>query len=512
MPEEEMGKDILIRGAHVILPDKMKPILGDILIIDGIIEDIHIGGKIGSRKVRGLEIIDAEGCVASPPFFDGHMHFHQWSISSSCVDLSHCRSMKKVLSLMREVEAGDVDNTMFNRTGTLIGVDMDDSLFRGPGKIDGRVLNNTFPDNPVLIRRICGHKAYANDNAMDLLDISDTARVNGVLLEGDAMSSTSQFSPTGKTLENILKVGRDKLYAMGVIGGVEIINEGEIDVFNEGFMGMGGGLRLVLSIVPEDNKIRGHLNSTDMSWSDPPQADIREDQPPPILFSKIFMDGSIGAGTASFHKRYTDGNRVDPIISKRELIQLFAECSDKGMIPMIHAIGDRAISQVVDVVDNDQCVRIEHAEGCNGTLIGRMERREIALCVQPNFQRKWGKKGEMYESKLGEMGLSLNPVEDLIKSEIPVCFGTDMMPPDPIYGIFQNIPWEDHGTASWKNSVINNLRKFTSEAMRLSFAGGSGFGNIAKGMKADIMLIGGRDGLIREILLNGDRKIIDVKI
>ena len=224
------------------------------------------------------------------------------------------------------------------------------------------------------------------------------------------------------------------------------------------------------------------------------------------------MDGSIGAGTASFYEHYTDGTRVDPILSKTELSSLLGECYDKGMIPMIHAIGDMAISEIVDVVDPDLCVRIEHAEGCDRALISRIEKREIALCVQPNFRRRWGMEGAMYEKKLGVRGISLNRIEDLHISDIPVCFGTDMMPPDPLYGIYFNIPWVNHGTISWENSIMDNLKGFTSDALSLSLAGGNGIGSIVKGKKAELMIIDGRDGVIREIFLNGERKTIDMKV
>lgn len=512
MLEGDIGNDILIRGAHIILPGKNEPVLGDLVIIDGIIEDIRMGGEIGSRRVRGLETIDAEGSVISPPFFDGHMHFYQWSISSSCVDLSGCRSIKSAFSILKEVEGGKIENQMFSGTGSLIGVDLDDSLFSVPGEIDVRNLNDMFPDTPVLIRRICGHKAYANNTALDLLDISDDVRGKGILCEEDAMSSLSHLSPGGKQLEKILKEGRDKLYAMGVIGGVEIIKEEDINSFQESYLGMGGGLRLILSIVGDNNKRTGVLKNMDLSWSDPPQVEISIDSPPPIIFSKLFSDGSIGAGTASFYERYKDGTRVDPIMSKAELSSLLGECSDKGLIPMIHAIGDMAISEVVDVVDGDQCVRIEHAEGCDRNMIGRIEKKEIALCVQPNFRRRWGGKGSMYEKKLGVRGISLNPIEDLFNSDIPICFGTDMMPPDPLYGIYGHIPWGDQGTIRWRNSIAENIKRFTSESVRLSFAGGDGMGNIVKGIKADLLIIDGRNGLIREIFLNGERKLIEKKV
>ena len=120
--------------------------------------------------------------------------------------------------------------------------------------------------------------------------------------------------------------------------------------------------------------------------------------------------------------------------------------------------------------------------------------------------------GAMYEKKLGVRGISLNRIEDLHNSDIPVCFGTDMMPPDPLYGIYFNIPWGDHGKLSWENSIMDNLKGFTSDALSLSLAGGNGVGNIVKGKKADIMIIDGRDGVIREIFLNGERKTIDMKV
>jgi dihydroorotase len=73
-----MVEPILIRGGRVIDPARSFDQTADVLIADGVVQEISTRpGQITGSALRGTKIIDAEGCIVSPGLIDIHVHLRE---------------------------------------------------------------------------------------------------------------------------------------------------------------------------------------------------------------------------------------------------------------------------------------------------------------------------------------------------------------------------------------------------------------------------------------------------
>jgi predicted amidohydrolase YtcJ len=92
----------------------------------------------------------------------------------------------------------------------------------------------------------------------------------------------------------------------------------------------------------------------------------------------------------------------------------------------------------------------------------------------------------LYESALGKMGLGLNPFRDIDGSGVPWCFGTDMMPPGPLFAIKGSVsPYSSEQSIS----AIRSLVGFASDSSILSFLKRRSPCSMEKGAPANLVVM-----------------------
>ncbi len=181
----------------------------------------------------------------------------------------------------------------------------------------------------------------------------------------------------------------------------------------------------------------------------------------------ILIDGSFGSHTAALIEDYTDepNNKGVLYLTDQELTNFYQESDANGLQTAVHAIGDRAIEQVVRcfesfLKDNRLRHRIEHCELLNDDLIKRIRDLGLVVCVQPAFENYWGGAGKMYKERLGERWQKTNPLNKLINSGILVAAGSDapITPIDPLLGISSAV---NHPNPEHRISCLYALQMFT---------------------------------------------------
>ncbi len=105
---------------------------------------------------------------------------------------------------------------------------------------------------------------------------------------------------------------------------------------------------------------------------------------------KLFTDGAIGTRTAAMHEPYRDTRENGLLLYEDvNLEEVARRYLGLGLPMAIHAIGDRAIDQVIDVMErvgpSPGRVRIEHAQLISLRSAERAKALGIHLCMQPNF-------------------------------------------------------------------------------------------------------------------------------
>ena len=111
--------------------------------------------------------------------------------------------------------------------------------------------------------------------------------------------------------------------------------------------------------------------------------------------AKLFQDGSGGGRTAAMTADYVNdpGNRGITIYDQAGLNERFARAHDAGFQLAAHAIGDLAITMILDAYEHalakapkaDHRFRIEHCGMCTPQIIDRLARLEVIAVPQPNF-------------------------------------------------------------------------------------------------------------------------------
>ena len=475
------------------------------VIRDGRIEDLGTGDLPGYDIGSDTLVLDLHDAMVLPAMCDAHMHLYQWSFSRKAVDLSKASSMEEMVKILKERLKEPENDPFISSTGILLGVDYDESVFHSPGRIDRKFLDEIFPYDPVVIRRICGHKAVVNNEAGKILGSCMDIPENGILMEDEAMGLSWKMKIPDEFKLSFVEESVEELYSLGIIGGVDIIPEYLLEEHTNIFRKMGRSPDLAVSIVPEDgSRVKGSNNGI-KNWEEGlPHLNDNCDDPTIVSFSKFFLDGSIGARTASFHKDYIDGPSPGPLYTKEELLERIFLSHQNGLVPMIHVIGDRATGMVLDLIGEiDGPIRLEHAEGIRKEDLGKLNDPRVALCLQPNFQGNWGGEGDLYEQALGLGRSELNRFGDILKSSVHVCFGSDMMPVGPMYGIMSAMQHQEQGQSL---TFSEALRSYTKESFRLSGLEREGGNGLHDGYSANITVF--QKDSLRPILTIKDGRIV----
>ncbi|MEF8774568.1 MAG: amidohydrolase family protein, partial [Halobacteriales archaeon] len=226
---------------------------------------------------------------------------------------------------------------------------------------------------------------------------------------------------------------------------------------------------------------------------------------------KTFTDGSFGGRTARVSEPYADapGGDGDPalgqwVVDPDRFRDLVERVDGAGLQMVTHAIGDEAVDLAVEAyeaADNPSGARhrIEHAELVGDDALARMAETGAVASCQPNFLQ-WVDEGGLYDQRLGESRRRRsNRFRDLLEAGVPLAFGSDSMPLDPLVGVHHAVNASD---PRQRLTVTQALRAYTYGAAYAGFDERR-LGTVEAGKRADFVALDGspweRPGEIREI-------------
>jgi predicted amidohydrolase YtcJ len=201
------------------------------------------------------------------------------------------------------------------------------------------------------------------------------------------------------------------------------------------------------------------------------------------------MDGSLGSGTAMMFEAFSDepGNRgvyAAEAIPLSSIEGRIAGADEAGLQVEVHAIGDRANSDLLDIYQRvekqngprDRRFRIEHAQHLRASDIPRFAELGVIASMQPYHcvdDGRWAMK------RLGaERAQGTYAFRSLLDSKATLAFGSDwdVAPISPILGIAAAVTRrtiDGKNPAGWvpeqKISVEEALRAYTVSAAYAGF-------------------------------------------
>jgi predicted amidohydrolase YtcJ len=340
--------------------------------------------------------------------------------------------------------------------GPVIGQRLNDegvSEKRLPTRLD---LDEAIGDRPVLLYRYCGHIAVANSAALELagvdaetadpvggsFDRDGTDRPTGVLRETAVAVVSRALAPqvpAPSDAEILRALARLPEMGIGSVTGIVSVGEpiwcgvpNELDV-----------LCHLAPALPIDVDVLV-IASNPAELVDAAERVRQTEGRIRFLGWKDFADGSFGGHTAAMHEPYADRPDVRGTdrLDREHALTMARTSMLLGGSVAIHAIGDRANDEVLDVFDeliamgaDPERLRVEHASILTDQAIERMGRLGVIASVQPAFlasEENW------LVERLGEERMNrVYPFRSLIEAGVPVIGGSDapVELPDPEVGI-----------------------------------------------------------------------------
>ncbi|MEU8753364.1 amidohydrolase [Streptomyces chartreusis] len=372
------------------------------------------------------EVVDLDGALVTPAFTDAHVHTTATGLALTGLDLSGAPSLEAALALVRDFAAARPDDRV------LLGHGWDAARWPGGRPPTRAELDAATGGRPLYLSRIDVHSAVVTTALLDMTP-GGLGAVDGPLV-ADAHHAVRATALASITPAQRVEAQRAALAHAASLGIGTVHECGGPDISSEDdFTGL-----LRLAAEEPGPRVVGY-------WAEQDLAKARELGALGAA-GDLFVDGALGSHTACLHQPYADaGHTGTAYLDAAAVAAHVAACTEAGLQAGFHAIGDAAVTAVVEGVRaaaekvglarvRAARHRVEHAEMLTPETIAAFAELGLTASVQPAFDALWGGEEGMYVQRLGaERARSLNPFAALLRAGVPLAFGSDspVTPLDP---------------------------------------------------------------------------------
>jgi predicted amidohydrolase YtcJ len=466
---------------------------------------VAVGSNADISALAGdtTEVISVDGSMLVPGFIDTHVHFITGGTGLASVQLRDAATPEEFTKRIGEFAAG-LEAGEWMLVGTWDHENWGGELPRRDW------IDAVTPKNPVWINRLDGHMGLANSIALELAGVdADTPDVAGGEIVRDP-----DGRPTGILKDNAMtlveaavpepgevQLDRQAAAAMRYVAanGVATVHDmagwDSLATYRRA-RANGSMITRVYSVVPlpDWEKLRDEVATSG-----------RGDEWLRIGGLKAMMDGSLGSHTAAFLEPFTDAPDQRGLLIQEvaEVRQWVGDADAAGLQVMVHAIGDSAIRDLLDIFldvaesngERDRRFRIEHAQHIHPDDLPRFAAQDVIASMQPYHAIDDGRWADKVIGK--KRAKTTYAFRSLIESGAHVAFGSDwfVAPATPVEGIYAAVTrrtLDDANPDGWvpeqKITVEQALRAYTTEGAYASFEEGIK-GMLKPGMLADFVLL-----------------------
>ncbi len=391
--------DTIFTNARIYTLDQDNPRAESIVVRDERI--IYAGDEAGAMEAagRGANIIDLEGQAVIPGLTESHMHFEGLGRNMLLAPLDIYwlpldELTAKIETAVQDAEPGE----------WIIARGYNDAIWDETPHRD--ILDEVSPENPVVLRRYCGHAHFVNSMALQEAGVTEDTpdpdagsivkdphgKPSGVLVSAAGALVTEHIPPTPELTDEeeleALRLGSDALLEAGITTVHDMTRSDLFEVARRSEAYEKGLLRVRLmdAVDAETAHIMGE-----------PFIGLHGDRYT-IRWAKKFVDGSLGGRGAALLEPYDD--MPGEMGALRALGQdeegyasLVAELLELGFSTRTHSIGDRgnrvtlnAFEKALELAGKsteDARLVVEHAQILHPDDIERFADGRIIASMQP---------------------------------------------------------------------------------------------------------------------------------
>jgi hypothetical protein len=439
--------DHLLTNARIHTLDPEQPRADTLAIANGRI--VAVGGhELRSLTTPDTQITDMGGAMVIPGLTDAHIHWEGTARALKAIDLlnipSKAAALEKVAQAAQKMPSGT----------WLTGRGWAQSEWPDPRFPTAADLDTITSQHPIFLPARSGHAAWVNSAALRIANIT----ANTPDPEGGQIQRDEHGQPTGILFENAIGLvadcvpnpTADEIAAMMLDAQALAWRSGLTGIHDYDDQSCFEALELLQERGQLGLRVLKNINRAFIDYAQGFRLrfGFGNDWLRVGAF-KLFADGALGSRTASMIEPYSGepNNHGIVVIEKEEMVALVGRASQAGLPATIHAIGDRAVHDVLDVFEVVRTQeakrgvpraarrhRIEHVQLIHPTDVRRLAELDVIASMQPIHatsdypmaDRYWGERSAYgYNARLQ------------IDSGARVAFGSDspVEPFEPLRGI-----------------------------------------------------------------------------
>jgi len=393
-----------------------------------------VGSDEGARSAApGHQEIDLRGRLVTPAFVDAHVHLIQTGQAMTGLGLGDATSrvdaLERVAAYARRHPQVQV----------IVGHGWDERAWPEPQPPTRAELDRAAAGVAVYLARVDVHSAVVSSTLLDQLPAVSTAvgyRSDGLLTREahhlcrgslDRLFTDQERRSAARTA--LRTAAGQGVAAVHDLGGPHLGPIEDLTRVREVAADLGVGVTTYWGELATEPTIE---------WAR--RAGIAG------LAGDLCVDGAIGSHTASLREPYADavgcGARY---VSEQQITDHVIACTRAGLQAGFHCIGDDAVEACVTGMRRAAAVlgipavraarhRLEHLEMVSAADIAPLAELGVVASMQPAFDAAWGRRGELYEQRLGRSrAMGMNRFGSLERVGVRLAFGTDA-PVTPLAG------------------------------------------------------------------------------
>lgn len=509
--------DLILYNARVLTQNDAQPRAQAVAIRDGRI--LAVGDNLSILELRGASThaVNCDGKTLLPGLHDSHIHFGSYSLYLSSLPLAKARSRAEMYAMVAERAAQTKPGAWITGQGWNESW-WGESVFPSAAELD-----IAAPNNPVLLYRADMHSAVANsaalaiggitrdtqDPPMGVIDRDELGNPTGMLKE-HAANLVDVHVPASTVAQRLAAshAGMKALHSLGITA----IHDNRIGSAHGTTEDEGQMMWQVYQMLRDEGALKLRVNSNiaahnlDHAIALGLRSGFGDDNLR-IGHIKLFSDGSLGSRTAWMIDPFArqPGESADNygviVTETAEVAEITRKALAAGFSMSIHAIGDRANREVLDVYEEATATwgapriphRIEHVQTLHPDDWGRLAAMNVSASVQPIHALDDMDTADLL---LGARASECYVFKSLLDAGTRLAFGSDapVADPNPWIGIHAAVVRQRPERASqpaWHGeqriSLEAALRAYTLSAAE-SAGWQDAIGSIAPGKRADLVL------------------------